>query len=1125
MKFYRERPPRWQKRGGGSFNWNTPMNMSVMPQPNRLPPPGVLMGMSPRPPLLSTPPRGLLSVPFIRSRPPSPLPGSEEARQRTIAEASARIKEQLNLSEPNTYNIINQSNVQRNIINTCDNVISEPKAVPKPPEQNKRKIRQKSVNINADRNVNVHELRNKIVKGITSLSKGKIQSIVNNPGSTKYDAALQHLVRDMRLHLSSELRTMYNNRSNESGSMIDHFNSLVPDLGVELASLPDTLVDELSNILQLDMNNMDLTNMDSYAHESNMNVQNETPVDNLIEPEHFFKQAEIMLSNSNFNESEMDLQSTLENFNFSEPPPNMFRYMNDQTDMNAHQSCLNYTSSIHDPRRNSYPMKIEQDMSLPPPNMRPFTVVSTTLDDVRLPAITIPEPDTSILPPVNVIDANIPYANDVLLENEQDDVIMQDTEAIIESCDIDNELNYLLDTPNINFPDNFNPDFNCIDGNIDFSDDHQIDNFCATSTNTSLSADQQITSPKQPNDANLSDEPYDPEENIDSIFANPKETVTPKDVLLPMTELPKKIVESNVKNGSSVKIDFKQNTKIQFRMFKDAPKIKHNPSVLNAMESDSSKFKSKAIWVPVTDENAKRTNEDKKGGIRKHKSFEEVIKEKGDKGNKTSEKNEQNTSKNSEFLEDIIEIDEDVSIEKNKSKTKDNTESKLELKITKFAENIDLSSLNKSKLSNKDSSSKESEDKTKKVDKSPNKKNMDNNKLFKPKTIPKDLYKTDNKKLEAVEKYLDIYDDILDITVENILDEKITENTTDDMLQLKNIPTRDIIELNLGRISPKKLEREKDIIILETAKSKQDSPKASKKAIGSSDIDSLDSEEYDSDSISTSSSDSEESSDSEKMHDDKHYDKKHQKKDKSYKLKNRDRRKKHSSDNFHAKESSHKKKNNSERIWNLDERFRKNTKDYLDKLYYQNRAIDPRYSNQYEFKKRTSKEHTRDNYLRQHQTDSPKFRSSSSTSIKSGSSDSCCSNKNKSMAPLSLIDNELPKNKVPLEERMKIFKEIQVEKDKRSPLKKLDLTGWNASPPKDDIKIDQLQEKLNSIVGIAKKDRHLSLDKFSKNLVKNMDEMILKQTEDILQKSDSNKGNKSKWFVFLYTLAFNRFSF
>ncbi|GLV43404.1 uncharacterized protein CBL_03946 [Carabus blaptoides fortunei] len=292
---FRDNKLRWQRPHMNAYNWRPPnINAPSFHHNARFPllPP-------PRHPM---PPRPLMSKPPAISRPLSPLPGSEEARQKAIAEASARIKEQLNLNEGASTSIscenIPTTTTPVNIL-TPQCFVSVLPPVPHDENQHKipEKITRKRVrkSTNSVQSVDVEELRKKILTQFTYMSKGKIQSLVNNPGSTRYDAALQHLVRDMRLHLSSELRTMYNNRENEyskeSNEMIDHFNSIVPDLGVELVSLPDTMVAELSKILQLDINN------DLEVPERRSSSGSDCT---LVEPEKMFKEAEKLLSESNF---------------------------------------------------------------------------------------------------------------------------------------------------------------------------------------------------------------------------------------------------------------------------------------------------------------------------------------------------------------------------------------------------------------------------------------------------------------------------------------------------------------------------------------------------------------------------------------------------------------------------------------------------------------------------------------------------------------------------------------------------------------------------------------------------------------------------------------------------------
>lgn len=333
--------------------------------------------------------------------PSVPLPGSEEARQKNIAEASARIKEQLELAESNGgFDAPLAKTMPDDFDDLGDCIIISSSPIedlsPRPKTPDKKKKAKKSANSNPSQSghqtpascSSVEELNKKILTQFTFMSKGKIQNLVNNPGSTKYDVALQHLIRDMKLNLSCELRTLYNNReseqSNNENTMIDHFNSLVPDLGVELVSLPDTMVAELSKMLQLDENN-------------ELETLGTDPVENiLVEPEDMFKQAQELLTNSQFLDDALqkspaenstavatdpfDRRSPIFNCpppNFNLPPPTLNLNLNnisqlDQFSPNISsptESQINALSSAT-PRLETMTQQIEQiekDLDIPVP--------------------------------------------------------------------------------------------------------------------------------------------------------------------------------------------------------------------------------------------------------------------------------------------------------------------------------------------------------------------------------------------------------------------------------------------------------------------------------------------------------------------------------------------------------------------------------------------------------------------------------------------------------------------------------------------------------------------------------------------------------------------------------------
>lgn len=398
--------------------------------------PRPFLGLPPMKPPFNPPP---LSQSTANRRPLSPLPGSEEARQRTIAEASARIKQQLNLTESNSsedmiervQSMPSPFNPSPIPFNHSDQNICARTVFSKTPEQVKKSVRKKQ-NVQKDRIVSVQELRNKIINQFTSMSKSRIQNLVNNPGSTKYDAALQHLVRDMRINLSSELRNMYTNKETnpcENDAMINHFNSLVPDLGIELASLPETLVDELSNILQLDINVM---------NEEQTEEAEECPaLNDMIEPEHFFKQAEQMLSNSTFDLSDEieDNSVNISNIDFTQPPPNLVPYID--------QSVSEMTKPIKKPLLETPEQKMtpvvtsyrqeNQGQNFPPIQQFPLLQQTAELD---------------------ILNNKVTQPNVCDIRNSFNQFGMQNYNQFLNSMDpvlVSDQEDYSLDEPIVNF--------------------------------------------------------------------------------------------------------------------------------------------------------------------------------------------------------------------------------------------------------------------------------------------------------------------------------------------------------------------------------------------------------------------------------------------------------------------------------------------------------------------------------------------------------------------------------------------------------------------------------------------------------------------------------------------------
>ncbi|KAF5292388.1 hypothetical protein FQA39_LY03422 [Lamprigera yunnana] len=225
--------------------------------------------------------------PLLPNRSSSPLPGSEEYMQKNICEKSAFLKRQLELEGfNNSFSNFELSEEEYQSDNTnnnfCENTYQKPsdaddkltevanESIASPRRNKKRQLNQ--------RTMSVEEIHEKIINHISNLSHGKKINLVNLPGPSGYDKAIQEITRQKRMELSKALRDMCNNKFKEIEDSSQVINAIIPDFDIKIEELPRELVEQLSSTL-------------------NENVTER--IHNLcIDPEVMFEQAAEMLSTS-----------------------------------------------------------------------------------------------------------------------------------------------------------------------------------------------------------------------------------------------------------------------------------------------------------------------------------------------------------------------------------------------------------------------------------------------------------------------------------------------------------------------------------------------------------------------------------------------------------------------------------------------------------------------------------------------------------------------------------------------------------------------------------------------------------------------------------------------------------
>lgn len=244
---------------------------------------------NPRHPKPSNIPINIISN--IVTKPASPLPGSEEYTQNKIQQTSDLIKRQLNIdsetcsaNEPDfppnlIFSECSNNNSESESQGNTTNIDSPNRSV----DNNKRTSKQLLKRNKSPEIFDVQEIYDQIIKHISNLSYSKKMNLVNQ-STSGYDIAIQEIQRQKRLELSRALRDI-SKRQTQSSDDGEVINAIIPDIGIKIEDLPNDVIAELSNSL---------------------NVHLDEQISSLVDPEACFKQAEEIL-NVNF-EGDTDLK-------------------------------------------------------------------------------------------------------------------------------------------------------------------------------------------------------------------------------------------------------------------------------------------------------------------------------------------------------------------------------------------------------------------------------------------------------------------------------------------------------------------------------------------------------------------------------------------------------------------------------------------------------------------------------------------------------------------------------------------------------------------------------------------------------------------------------------------------
>lgn len=195
-------------------------------------------------------------APPTRHMPPphvqTPLPGTQEYTDTKIQLASDFIKRQLNLEgesfnmpPPILPNLSCRNEPDRLIGNRYTHESTKTIGLPQ-----KKKMTKPQKPPNSPELYNIKDITDKILHHISNMNYSKKMNLVNRPGDTGYDFALEQIHKQQRLELSRALKDM---SKREDSSDCEVINSIIPDIGIKIEDLPREIIEQLSFTLDCDL--------------------------------------------------------------------------------------------------------------------------------------------------------------------------------------------------------------------------------------------------------------------------------------------------------------------------------------------------------------------------------------------------------------------------------------------------------------------------------------------------------------------------------------------------------------------------------------------------------------------------------------------------------------------------------------------------------------------------------------------------------------------------------------------------------------------------------------------------------------------------------------------------------
>lgn len=107
----------------------------------------------------------------------------------------------------------------------------------------------------------LNDLKQRIIQQFLKMGKNNLKDLINNPRSRKFEFAMNHIMKEHRLLLSRELRGLAQSRirgqdvenQEQSEPVLETSSLLDTDVAISLSHLPQEIIEQLGNLLQLDL--------------------------------------------------------------------------------------------------------------------------------------------------------------------------------------------------------------------------------------------------------------------------------------------------------------------------------------------------------------------------------------------------------------------------------------------------------------------------------------------------------------------------------------------------------------------------------------------------------------------------------------------------------------------------------------------------------------------------------------------------------------------------------------------------------------------------------------------------------------------------------------------------------